>query len=600
MNEFNNHVKAKDFHRDILYYPQKRPGFVAWVTTFDYGNGEIGISFKETLQTENKNYIPPRLEMGEAVGAPVSYCSVECGSPNYESYRVYLKSADNGKTWVETGRCLLEEGSFCNIGFPDGRIIGFDVPRINEDRSGWCNYIIVRESLDGGTTWKTITKLLDGCAPYLWRARRLKDGTVVILASLYGTPWGPGELRSTRNTMLPGETYLNKIQTFFMTTKDGYTFSGPHYILPGVGAHEYDFVECNNGDLLFIAGDVQATPVARQTVTPQGDHYINGTLFGIHRGAPTSPSENPQGGFVPETMVTLPDGTIIGSRRNKPYSCSIDMGENWFEVDGLPASLYQPVMTLLPNGTIANFGHYGGDDAFGQTDMYIGVDYFTLDNNLPKSCQLTLSRCMAKDNSHYINAFSAKLTRDGEEIEGQPLTFRFNPVWNADGTVSNTRQSESAIQITKLTDKNGNAIADVSEYFDSIRDIHYYYNVDVVFDPEDTSAYLPCEGPMMCSSAMTPYRKNRYPYPTYFAEGTLYLSPELLQQYPDLINLLTPLCKTESKTLPDGVLPQEIVDLFLQCHILQMTSGGLVWSPSIHASHPLNEVSRMAEGDWYI
>ena len=46
-----------------------------------------------------------------------------------------------------------------------------------------------------------------------------------------------------------------------MTTRDGRTFSEPHYILPGIGAHEYDVVETLGGRLLFIAGDVQGTPV---------------------------------------------------------------------------------------------------------------------------------------------------------------------------------------------------------------------------------------------------------------------------------------------------------------------------------------------------
>ncbi len=116
---------------------------------------------------------------------------------------------------------------------------------------------------------------MDGCAPaagrhcaLLWRVRCLRDGTLVVLASLYGTPWGPGRERATRNTMLPGETYQSKIQPFFLTSRDGREFSAPNYILPGIGAHEFDFVELPDGRLLFIAGDVQGTPVGRQFVTP--------------------------------------------------------------------------------------------------------------------------------------------------------------------------------------------------------------------------------------------------------------------------------------------------------------------------------------------
>src|SRR5699024_6183934 len=141
-----------------------------------------------------------------------------------------------------------------------GRILGFDVPRRNAQGTGWCDYLRVRESADGGATWRDVCRLLEGCAPYLWRVRRLKSGEIIVLASLYGTPWGPGRERATRNTMLPGESYESKIQTFFLTTRDGREYSGPHYILPGIGAHEFDVAELPDGRLLFIAGDVQGTP----------------------------------------------------------------------------------------------------------------------------------------------------------------------------------------------------------------------------------------------------------------------------------------------------------------------------------------------------
>ena len=128
------------------------------------------------------------------------------------------------------------------------------MPRLNEDGTGWCDYIRVRRSTDGGTTWEDCARLLEGTAPYLWRTRTLRDGTILLLLSLYGTPWGTGRPRATRNTMLPGETYLSKIQTCFLASDDGLHFTGPHYVLPGIGAHEYDVVECADGRLLVLAG----------------------------------------------------------------------------------------------------------------------------------------------------------------------------------------------------------------------------------------------------------------------------------------------------------------------------------------------------------
>jgi hypothetical protein len=594
--KFNHGLNAIEAERRILYTPKQRPGFVAWTTCFDYGDGRIGLSFKETLRERDPNYQPPLLEMGEAVGAPVSYCSVECGSELERSFRVYMASGDNGKTFSETGRCPLEEGSFCNMGFPDGRIIGYDVPRINDARTGWFDGIKMRESLDGGTTWREIGVLLEGCAPYLWRARRLKDGTLLLLLSLYGTPWGLGQTRTTRNTMLPGETYINKIQTCFLASSDGVNFTGPHYVLPGIGAHEYDVCECPDGRLLFIAGDVQATPVGRQFVERRADGYINSTFFGIRRGAPQNPKNDPMGGFVPESLVMREDGLIIGSRRNKPYSCSADFGENWYEVDGLPVSLYQPFLLEAPDGTILNFGHKGGDMALGQEDMVIGVDRFRVESRMPHSCELTLTREMDAEKTHFINAFTARLTAGGKPVAGQAVLFRAHPVWNDDGSYSVSPQSEARYQIPADTDEDGVAYL-AFPAFDNRPDIHFYYNIDVVFRPGEGAGYAPCDGPMMCVSSMTPHRKDRWPYDAYLAEGKLFLSPQLQREIPNAIMQIDAL--GSRRPVQDGELSDALLQKLLACNLLHESPNGYEWYACVHPKDPF-EALDMGSGDWYI
>ena len=91
-----------DSRRDVIYRPVKRPGFTAWTTAFDYGNGRIGLSFKETIACPNPDYAPPALEDSEVIGAPVSYGSVCCGDPGQTSYRVYLASDDCGKSHTDS------------------------------------------------------------------------------------------------------------------------------------------------------------------------------------------------------------------------------------------------------------------------------------------------------------------------------------------------------------------------------------------------------------------------------------------------------------------------------------------------------------------
>jgi len=587
--EASNSARAQDACRRVLYEPAGDNGFVGWVTGFDYADGRVGLSFKEVRPGRDPHFRPPKLEMGEAVGAPVSYCAVECGSGDTVAERVYLISEDSGKTWRETGRCPLDNGSFANVGFPDGRIVGLDVGRINEERTGWCDYIAVRESLDGGTTWRETERLLEGCAVYLWRLRRLKDGSFLVLASLYGTPWGPGRARMTRNTMLPDETYLSKIQTFFLHSSDGRSFSGPHYVLPGIGAHEYDALELENGELLFLAGDVQATPAGRQLVRREGEHFLNGPMLPIRRGAPSDPQRNPQGGFIPETAAALPGDLLVGARRNKPYSVSRDLGANWYELPDLPVSLYQPYLMRLPDGRIANFGHQGGDDPVGKSRMFIGADFFRVTGSPPQACSLLLEREMDAEKTQYRNAYTARLTCAGKPLAAETVTFRFTPYWNEDGTVCTDPQERAPIRITALTGEDGTARAEVREY-DAVRDIHFSYNVDAVFCPEG-GAYEPCRSPLMSVAAMTPRRRCARPYEAYFAEGVLFVSEELAARCPGIFEALR---AQLGRTKPEG-LDENLARELRRLGILD-ADGRFAFR--VHA-HGLEDVLPMGPGDWY-
>lgn len=587
------------WHRRVeVYAPAIRPGFTAWVTAFDYGDGSIGVSFKETIQADNPTYERPTLEMGEAAGSPVSYGAIDFASPLLRSERVYLRTTD-GEHYTETGRCPIEEGAFTNIGFPDGRIIGLEVRRVNESRTGWCDYIDVRESTDGGTTWQLLPPLLPGTSCYVWRVRRLKDGTVIVLASLYGTPWGTDRERTTRNTMFPGETYLSKIQTFFLTSADGRAYSGPHYVLAGIGAHEYDVVERPDGSLLFIAGDVQATPVARQVVERRDGAWINGSMLAIALGAPPDPVQNPQGGWVPETVVAGPDGLLVGARRNKPYSVSNDDGRNWLPVEGLPPSLYQPFMIELPDGRIANYGHVGSDSPFGHQDMTIGVDLFEIDNTLPPSPRLTLRRLLDDAADQYLNRFAARLTVGGEPLAGAELTFRFVEVWNPDGSFTTCSQDDAPYQLRAVTDTDGVAVVHAAA-FDGRGDINLYYNADVVHRPVDGAAGLPVDGPMMVTIALTPRRGDDQPHEAYFMEGTLYISDRLEAEHPGLTALLASLAPQSEPWIDHTVLPAGALERLGAAGVVTTQGDRWRWIHTVHAPQPLVAVRPMPHDDQYV
>ncbi len=587
------------FEAHSVYIPAVRPGFTAWVTVFACPGGGVGLSFDETVREQNPVFQRTRLEMAEAACVPVSYGSVECGTADQTVWRVFMHS-DDGVHFTETGRCLRQRSAYSCAALPDGRLLGFDVPRRNDDGTAWADWLRVQESRDGGSTWTGERRILKGSVPYMWRLRTLRDGTVILLLSLQGSPWGVGRERGTRHTEFPGENQMNRIQACFMTTGDGVHFSEPHYILPGIGAHEYDVCEPEEGTLLFIAGDVQGTPAGRQIVRRTEDGWLNGPLLPIYAGAPEDPAADPQGGYIPETFIfDERTSCILGCRRGKGYALSADLGANWVrtEPDGEGPKLYQPVMLSLPGGYAGVYGHVGGDNAFGQHDMMILCHRLRPDcaRRLPSGAHLKMRRLTDDGNTKYINAFEAQLVCPGRDTAGKRLRFRFMPFWDSDGSVNTAPLSASTLYLEAVTDGEGKARVHVP-FFDGTADIHLAYRIDVCFMGDEDIA--PCPGPAMTVLALTPVRGCPFPYDGYFAEGTLYLSPAFLKDYPDALERLKEVLGREE--LPCGVLSREAEERLLACGVLRRTGGDRpAWITSLHEKRPLNDVRPMLSGDDY-
>ena len=267
-----------------------------------------------------------------------------------------------------------------------------------------------------------------------------------------------------------------------------------------------------------MAGDVQGTPVGRQLVRRSAQGFINGPLLPIGAGAPPGPAKNPQGGFVPESIVCLPGDVLVGARRGKPFSCSGDLGQTWTVIEGAGNGLYQPCIRLLPDGRAAAFGHCGADSAVGQTRMAIAADLFRLDGAPPAGCELSLERVLSADGSHYGNAYTARLTCKGSPVAGRRVTFRVVPFWTEDGAVNTLAQEQAPIRFSAMTDADGLTHA-AFPAFDAVRDIHFAYTIDAF--AEAAPGQASCVSASRCELAMTPYRRCRHPYPAYFAENTL-------------------------------------------------------------------------------
>ena len=67
---------AADAERRMIFDPAVSLGFTAWTFCFAAPSGRLGLSFKEIRRAHDAAFVPPRLEMGEAIGAPVSAMEV--------------------------------------------------------------------------------------------------------------------------------------------------------------------------------------------------------------------------------------------------------------------------------------------------------------------------------------------------------------------------------------------------------------------------------------------------------------------------------------------------------------------------------------------
>src|SRR3972149_8830447 len=100
-------ARAYDFQESAVYYPQVRPGYVAWVYMFPFGNGELGCSFTEIRKGRNADFSPPTLEFVQAMVLPYRTCADMLPASNRDliTESVYMKSGDGGKSWQQIGRC---------------------------------------------------------------------------------------------------------------------------------------------------------------------------------------------------------------------------------------------------------------------------------------------------------------------------------------------------------------------------------------------------------------------------------------------------------------------------------------------------------------
>ena len=581
---------ALNFKERPVYYPAERPGYTAWVSLFPFGGDELGLVFNEIRRGENPAFAPAPLEAVEAMNLPYRFLPVAFSTthPNLVSEHVTLKSIDRGATWEETGRCPAPSRHAYHVGRADGRIVRMCMAGrwVNLNADSWGFYI--EESMDGGSTWKRLAHLLEESCWFAHRMKRLRDGTIIAVGSIWPT-FGEGAQSPQRLCPRPGQKE-DCVATFFASADDGYNWTGPHYVLPLTGAHEYDFVETPDGDLLFFLSTVQSNPPARQLVHRRNGRFVNDMLMEVRRGAPTD--DNPQGGFTPETIVIRPDGLIVGGRRGMPYVCSNDLGANWYEIADAPVAAYQPMMILLDDDSVLTAAHHGHDGAFGEVDMFIKTHRFTVEAELPIPTRLDLQRDLAPDGRRYVNTFTAVLTAGGKPLESRTLELCVSNIWlpQPDGSQNPVPVEASPDVRTAVTDAQG-AARFVLEDKEQISDIHHAYQVMARFEPDQDDGLTACRSFALRAYAMRPARNAPAPYPVYTQHGMIMITPQTAECFPDLAAVV------EHFRTPDPAGPiekwiaaagdekraREIVDFLLANHILHGDEEGVYhWCRAVH------------------
>ena len=284
---------------------------------------------------------------------------------------------------------------------------------------------------------------------------------------------------------------------------------------------------------------------------------------------------------------------IVGARRGNVYSCSNDLGENWYEIEGAPKCNYQPVIECLPDGRVLTAWHFGTDSRFGEYDMHIGVHEFGVAAECPPPTALTLERELAADGSRYVNAFRATLTAQGAPVAGREVEMRVKSTWlpQPDGRMNPVGLWESQDVRRATTDQDGAARFALRDK-DVIPDIHHNYRVTVSFTPAEGETLASCRGPTRAAYPLTPARNEPAPYPVYINHGLVMVTPETEQRFPDLAVVV----KAFNVPDPDTTIEKwieaagseerarEILDFLMQNHIVTVDDAGVYhWYRSVHS-----------------
>ena len=494
-------AEARDVQVNEVYHPAERPGYACWTALWHDLDGGLYLAFAEKRRATNTLWEPVPLDFWESMGLPIKYHTSFCnGSKDILTELVVLKSNDDGKTWTETGRCPSKViNAFAWASLPGGRIIRAVSDDYVAFDPAYKPQLRVEVSHDGGNTWQVQAVVLEGFQTYSYCLQRLKDGRLILVAP-YQEAFGPGRPRKARHTIRPNaHRELECTTGVFFSDDEGKSWSGPQTAFPGDLVNEPDFVELPSGDLLFVYSQSGGEPHVqlRQKFFRTTSGYVPGPVFDIVCG------------HAPERMVRTRDGLLVGAMRMGDYMCTNDEGATWYKIHGLPRCEYQPRIIELADGRLLTSWHIGGDNFFGELDQWVGTHVFRLEANLPEPTRLVLARSKNAENTKFINAFEVTLTQGNRPLAGKTVYFAYHRQPHDDYRCTYDPR-QAGTQRTAVTDENGKARLDLSEYgkpptgrkptiFDTGQ-MHMHYRVTAWFDSDVAESGLPpCRSDVYCA-----------------------------------------------------------------------------------------------------
>jgi len=272
---------------------------------------------------------------------------------------------------------------------------------------------------------------------------------------------------------------------------EGWTWSQPLPIYGGHTVSETDFVELPSGDLLCINNSIFGRP-GRQMIYRTSHGWVPG------------PYEHTTPGTVPETVCLTKEGILVGCMRAGRYFWSYDLGATWQKLEGIPErgpEVYQPWIQYLPDGRIACAGHYGADNFFGELNQYVNLHLFRLEVlHEPKNTRLDLERDFDEAQSRWKNAYTLKLSCEGQPLPDKELEFWFVEHWKPGYDSWNKipldeRMKMGGETIRVRTNEQGIAHVVISR-LDAITNIHHSIQLVVRFNTEGREPdYKPAQTP---------------------------------------------------------------------------------------------------------